>query len=61
MTNCFMKGDECFMKNIKFDPLGILGTVLSITAMVISGIAQKKSMNETIVQEVAKACNNQNK
>ena len=56
-----MKGDECFMKNIKFDPLGILGTVLSITAMVISGIAQKKSMNETIVQEVAKACNNQNK
>jgi len=63
-TNPIMKGDECFMKNIKFDPsqaLGFVGTALSVAAMVISGVAQKKSMNEAIAKEVAEALNNQNK
>lgn len=51
------------MKNVKFDltqSLGFIGTGLSIAAMIISSIAQKKSMNEAVAKEVAEALNNQN-
>lgn len=51
------------MQNLKIDvtqTLGFLGTGLSIIAMIISSIAQKKSMNEAIEKEVAEALNNQN-
>ena len=52
------------MQNLKIDAtqsLSFLGTGLSIIAMVISGIAQKKSMNEAVAKEVAEALSNQNK
>lgn len=51
------------MQNFKIDltqSLGFLGTGLSIIAMVISSIAQKKSMNEAVAKEVADALSNQN-
>ena len=51
------------MQNLKIDAtqtLGFLGTGLSIIAMVISSIAQKKSMNESVAKEVAEALSNQN-
>lgn len=51
------------MQNLKIDAtqtLGFLGTGLSIIAMVISSIAQKKSMNEAVAKEVAEALNSQN-
>ena len=51
------------MKNLKIDltqTLGFVGTGLSIAAMIISSIAQKKSMNESITKEVAEALNSQN-
>jgi GTP cyclohydrolase I len=51
------------MKNLKIDwtqTLGFVGTGLSIAAMVISSIAQKKSMGEAVAKEVAEALNNQN-
>ena len=38
--------------------LGYLGAGLSVAATVVSGIAQKKSMNETIAKEVAEAMKN---
>ena len=48
------------MQNLKIDAtqsLSFLGTGLSIIAMVISSIAQKKSMNEAVAKEVAEALN----
>lgn len=51
------------MQNLKIDvaqTLGFIGTGLSIIAMIISSIAQKKSMNEAVEKEVAKALSNQN-
>ena len=38
--------------------LGFLGAGLSIAATAVSGIAQKKSMHETIEKEVAEAIKN---
>ena len=49
------------MKNLNVDfvkVLGFLGAGLSIAATAISGIAQKKSMNEAIAKEVAEAMKN---
>lgn len=49
------------MKNLNIDfvkVLGFLGAGLSIAATAVSGIAQKKSMNETIAKEVAEAMKN---
>ena len=56
-----MKEVKCFMKNLNIDfvkVLGFLGAGLSIAATAISGIAQKKSMQETIEKEVAEAIKN---
>lgn len=56
-----MKEVKCFMKNLNIDfvkVLGFLGAGLSIAATAVSGIAQKKSMNETIAKEVAEAMKN---
>lgn len=45
--------------NIDFvEILGFLGAGLSIAATIVSGIAQKKSMNEAIAKEVAEAMKN---
>ena len=49
------------MKNLNIDfvkVLGFLGAGLSIAATAISGIAQKKSMQEAIEKEVAEAIKN---
>ena len=49
------------MKNLNIDfvkVLGFLGAGLSIAATAVSGIAQKKSMDETIAKEVAEAIKN---
>ena len=49
------------MKNLNIDfvkILGFLGAGLSIAATAVSGIAQKKSMQETIEKEVAEAIKN---
>lgn len=56
-----MKEVKRFMKNLNIDfvkVLGFLGAGLSIAATAISGIAQKKSMQETIEKEVAEAIKN---
>lgn len=50
------------MKNLKIDlvkVLGLTGTALGIVATLVSNIAQKKQMQETITKEVAKALENQ--
>ena len=60
-TIAIMKEVKCFMQKLNIDfveILGFLGAGLSIAATVVSGIAQKKSMNETIAKEVAEAMKN---
>lgn len=61
ITSPIMKEVKCFMKNLNIDfvkVLGYVGAGLSVAATVVSGIAQKKSMNETIAKEVAEAMKN---
>jgi F0F1-type ATP synthase membrane subunit c/vacuolar-type H+-ATPase subunit K len=56
-----MKEVKRFMQKLNIDfvkVLGYLGAGLSVAATVVSGIAQKKSMNETIAKEVAEAMKN---
>ena len=60
-TIAIMKEVKCFMQKLNIDfvkVLGYLGAGLSVAATVVSGIAQKKSMNETIAKEVAEAMKN---
>ena len=60
-TIAIMKEVKCFMQKLNIDfveILGFLGAGLSIAATVVSGIAQKKSMNEAIAKEVAEAIKN---
>ena len=60
-TIAIMKEVKGFMQKFNIDfvkVLGFLGAGLSIAATVVSGIAQKKSMNETIAKEVAEAMKN---
>mgnify|MGYP004659316665 CR=1 FL=1 len=61
IASSIMKEVKCFMKNLNIDfvkVLGYVGAGLSVAATVVSGIAQKKSMNETIAKEVAEAMKN---
>lgn len=61
IASSVMKEVKRFMKNFNIDfvkVLGFLGAGLSIAATAISGIAQKKSMQETIEKEVAEAIKN---
>ena len=61
IASYIMKEVKCFMKNLNIDfvkVLGFLGAGLSIAATAVSGIAQKKSMQETIEKEVAEAIKN---
>ena len=61
ITSPIMKEVKCFMKNLNIDSvkvLGYLGAGLSVAATVVSSVAQKKSMKETIAKEVVEAMKN---
>lgn len=61
IANSIMKEVTCFMKNFNVDfvkVLSFLGIGLSLAATVITGVAQEKSINETIAKEVAEAMKN---